>query len=414
VRRDAGGIERQAPGDEPVEHDSERIDVGACADRVTAELLGTCVVGSHQSHPRLVCAGDRSDDLGDAEVEQLGLALMGYENISRLDVTMHDEVLVCVLHGVADSHEQHQPFVDRQAPAIAVTVDGRAVDELDHQIGYAVIRPTAVVEPGDLVMLERRENSTLMTEALEHGGIRRVGGGEVGARRVFLVADGAHTEFASVFAQRAVSQFKSGGPSGGRSMLTSLAGQALHFAALGAGPAGMAAVGGLSMVSRFMPSPRPSGPTMTYAWGLPGSHSERVLGAIPPSFEFTYKDIPGIDPDAYEPVLLKFVLTKDNYRLIGATRQQLNRESMMNGGLSAGDWVAEDRLHVQLQKSNRGECTLHVLQALEPGEYGVVLRPVNGYNSHPSGFGGAEQLSAMVWDFGIRGATTDDPASKHK
>jgi hypothetical protein len=239
-------------------------------------------------------------------------------------------------------------------------------------------------------------------------------GGEVGALRVFLVADGAHTELASTFAQRAMSEFKGVGSSGGASMLTSLAGQALHFAAFGAGPAGMVAVGGLSMVSRFMPSMRPSGPTMTYAWGLPGSHSERVLGAMPPSFEFTYKDIPGVDPDAYEPVLLKFVLTKDNYRLVGATRQKLNRETMMTGGPSGGDWVAEDRVHVQLQKSNRGECTLHVTQALETGEYGVVLRPVKGYNSRPSGFGGAEQLSAMVWDFSIRAATADASVAKHK
>jgi hypothetical protein len=239
-------------------------------------------------------------------------------------------------------------------------------------------------------------------------------GGEAGALRVFLVADGSHTELSSVFAQRAVSQFKGGGSSGGASMLTSLAGQALHFAALGAGPAGIMAVGGFSMVSRIMPGMRPSGPTMTYAWGLPGAHSERVLAAMPPSFDFTYKDIPGIDPDAYEPVLLKFVLTKDNYRLIGATRQKLNRESMMNGGPSGGDWVAEDRLRVQLQKSNRGECTLHVTQVLEPGEYGVVLRPVKGYNSHPSGFGGAEQLSAMVWDFSIRAATADASAANHK
>jgi hypothetical protein len=240
-------------------------------------------------------------------------------------------------------------------------------------------------------------------------------GGETGALHVFLVADGTHTELASSFAQRAVSQFKGGGSSGGASMLTSIAGGALRFAALGAGPAGMMAVGGFSMASRFMGGMHSSTPTMTYAWGLPGSHSERVFGAMPGSFEFTYKDIPGIDPDAYEPVLLKFVLTKDNYRLIGATRQKLGRESMMGmNGLNASDWVAEDRLRVQLQKSNRGECTLRVVQVLEAGEYGVVLRPVKGYNSHPSGFSGAEQLSAMVWDFSVRPATADASPPKHK
>jgi hypothetical protein len=229
------------------------------------------------------------------------------------------------------------------------------------------------------------------------------GGNPANGPRVFMVANGVRTELASASAERALSQFKGGGSGSGASMLTSLAGTALHFAALGAGPAGMAAMSGFSMVSRFLPGMHASTPTMTYAWGLPGVHSERVLKDLPPSFEFSYNDIPGIDPDAYEPVLLKLVLTKDNYRLIGATRQKLGRGSAMamGGGAVAGEWVAEDRLHAQVRKNGRGECLLEVKQALEAGEYGIALRPVKGYKARPSGFGNAEQLTPMVWDFSV-------------
>ena len=44
----------------------------------------------------------RVEHLGDAEVEQLDVALGRDEHVARLEVAMHDQVLVGVLHGVAD------------------------------------------------------------------------------------------------------------------------------------------------------------------------------------------------------------------------------------------------------------------------------------------------------------------------
>jgi hypothetical protein len=231
---------------------------------------------------------------------------------------------------------------------------------------------------------------------LPWGGTASISGPTV---RVFLLAGANRTELVASYAERAMSKVNSGGPSEGATLLRSIASEGLRFAAIGAGPGGMAAMSGFSMLGRFMPGTGPSRPTITYAWGLPGTHSNRVVEPTP-AFELRYADIPGIDPDAYEPVLLRLVLTKDNYRLLGATRQKLGTGmGMMAAGGGSGDWVAEDRVPAKLHKQERGFYTVQSDKPLAVGEYALVLRPVKGYRAQPSGFGGGEQLSAAAWDF---------------
>jgi hypothetical protein len=221
--------------------------------------------------------------------------------------------------------------------------------------------------------------------------------------KVFLLVAGVKTELTASTAERAVSKFTGVGGSSGAATLSSLASEALTFASIGAGPVGMMAKSSFSMLRGFMPGSRPSGPKITYAWGLPGAHSTRALPASQPAFEFVYKDIPGIDPDAFEPALVRLALTRDNYRLVGATRQEMRMA--MGAATDPPDWVSEDRLPARLQKSERGAYTLLVEKSLPPGEYAVVLRPAKHYKAQPSGFGGADQLSATVWDFSLAAVT---------
>jgi hypothetical protein len=222
--------------------------------------------------------------------------------------------------------------------------------------------------------------------------------GSASAIHVCFLVGNEKQELIASYAQRAISKFRTGGPSAGGSLLRSIASQGLRFAAMGAGPEGMAAMSGVSMLGRFMPGMGPSRPSITYAWGLPGSHSERVL-ATAPAFELRYADIPGIDPDAYEPVLLHLVQTKDNYRLLGATRQKLGAGMGMVGMSGTGDWVAEDRVPAKLEKQGRGLYRLESSKPLAAGEYALVLRPVKGYKAQPTGFGNGEELASTAWDF---------------
>jgi len=217
-------------------------------------------------------------------------------------------------------------------------------------------------------------------------------------------------------AQIGQTKFK-GGVSPGGMMLRSLATEGLSFAAMGAGPGGMMAMSAFSMASGFMPGMRPGAPSMTYVWGLPGRKSSRELANTNPMFELNYGDIPGVDPDAYEPAVVKLFPTKDNYRLVGATQTKMDAKHMMamsGGGPEGGKWVSEDRWPTRLDKEERGFYVLHMGQPLEPGEYAIVLRPVKGYKASPSAFGGGAQVFYSVWDFSVPGTPVEGTGKKKK
>lgn len=211
-----------------------------------------------------------------------------------------------------------------------------------------------------------------------------------------------------------IGQTKYNGNMGAGGMaLRSLATEGLSFAAMGAGPAGMMAMSAFSMASGFMPGMRPGAPKVTYVWGLPGRTSARELADTNPMFELNYGDIPGVDPDAYEPALLKLVQSKDNYRLVGATQMKMTAKNMRNGsGPENGKWLSEQRWPCHINKEERGFYILHVDSTLEPGEYAVVLRPVKGYKAASSGLGGHAQVFYSVWDFSVPGASPEDNAKK--
>lgn len=235
---------------------------------------------------------------------------------------------------------------------------------------------------------------------------------------VFLLAEThsrAKQEVSPSTALIAQTKFKTGAPSPGATILRSLATEGLSFAAMAGGPAGMVGMSAFSMASGFMPGMRPGAPSMTYVWGLPGRKSSRELNNTDPRFELTYGDIPGVDPDAFEPAIVKLVQTKDNYRLVGATRSKMKARNMMSGGAPEnGKWISEERWPTRVYKEERGFYVLRVDQPLEPGEYAVVLRPVKGYKVKPSGLGGHAQVFYSVWDFSVPGASPVEASSKKK
>lgn len=235
---------------------------------------------------------------------------------------------------------------------------------------------------------------------------------------VFLMNSQIHGEKHEVtpsIAQMAQTKYKSGAPGAGGSALRSLATEGLSFAAMGGGPAAMMAMSAFSMASGFMPGMRPGAPSLTYVWGLPGRKSSREFNDRDPIFQLSYGDIPGVDPDAFEPAIVQLVQTPDNYRLVGATRTKLNSRNMMSGGAPEnGKWISEERWPTRVYKEDRGFYVLRVDQPLEPGEYAVVLRPVKGYKATPSGLGGHAQVFYSVWDFSVPGAPPEDIGKKKK
>lgn len=128
-----------------------------------------------------------------------------------------------------------------------------------------------------------------------------------------------------------------------------------------------------SIMSGMMSRRRPA---ITYVWGVPGATSATVLQKYLPTFAVNFANAPGIQPDEFEPALVRLTPAQNTCRIVGATQGKENA----SGGVAA-DWEVysnflEERVPATAEKSNPGEYKLKPNSPLLPGEYAVVLRPV--------------------------------------
>jgi hypothetical protein len=134
-------------------------------------------------------------------------------------------------------------------------------------------------------------------------------------------------------------------------------------------------VGGAMMAGSLFASHHKA--TVTDVWAVTGPKSETVIHNAQPAFEVHYDNIPGINADEYEPVLLKLESTPNNFRIVGATEAKQDELQA-----STADWgmysaFVEERVAGQATKVGPGRYQLQAGSALAPGEYGVALRPLN-------------------------------------
>jgi hypothetical protein len=210
----------------------------------------------------------------------------------------------------------------------------------------------------------------------------------------------------SSMAQMAQSTTK-GGPSAGSaagSTLRSFVTEGLSFAAIAGG--GMFAGPAMGIASGMMGGTMGGHhgmPTTTYIWALPGHTASYVMPTTRPKFDLEFGSIAGLDPDRYEPVLVHLPQTKDNYRLVGATKQKM---SYMGPG-QPQSMIDEERTPLQATRLERGHMQLEPAAPLAPGEYGLVLRPTKAEKPKKGmSQSGAEQgVFYSVWDFSIAGQT---------
>jgi len=220
-----------------------------------------------------------------------------------------------------------------------------------------------------------------------------------------LISSEARLPIKPSIAQIANTQTKGDGMPGAGSqaagMLMGFGRQALSFGMIGggmfAGPgAGMAMgmMGGLGGLGHHHGPPK-----VTYVWALPGPQSATAVPSSKPRFEMSFGNLLGIDPDAYEPQLIKLVKSKDNWRLVGATKTAMGQL-----GTEAYEKVTEARVSVKSLKIRRGQLQIEPKQPLERGEYAVVLRAIHPGKRAEGSLGGGSETSIFfaVWDFSIR------------
>jgi hypothetical protein len=132
-------VARQRARQQFVQDEAERVDVRGRRGAVAAHLLRTGVGRSQRAPQRaglVLIRGIRQ--LGDAEVEQSGLAARGDEDVRRLEIAMHDAPCVGIRDGIEHREEQLDPLPHRQPSRIAVLENRLALDVL---YGQPVLAP---------------------------------------------------------------------------------------------------------------------------------------------------------------------------------------------------------------------------------------------------------------------------------
>ena len=155
-----------------VEHDAERVDVRLAVDVVAERLLGRDVVRGAE-HAALGGQAAVVHRAGDAEVGDLGRALLVDEDVLRLDVAVDDAAPVRGAERAGDLDRVGDRLVDRQAPEPADPVLERlALDVLEDDVGAPVLL-ARVDHADDVRVRELRDGARLAAEALELVGLGR-------------------------------------------------------------------------------------------------------------------------------------------------------------------------------------------------------------------------------------------------
>lgn len=164
---------------------------------------------------------------------------------------------------------------------------------------------------------------------------------------------------------------------------------------MGSGPAGgaLGQVGGA--FSGILAQRKPE---VTYVWAIPNPVSSTVLSTDTPQVTLNFSNVPGINPDEFEPALVKLTPAQNALRLVGATR---GKEDALSS--SATDWeiysgFVEDRVKIQSQKLGPGHYQISPATPLLPGEYGIVLRPVSKSKKFSGGDVARSQGDGLMFD----------------
>ena len=104
--------QRMSTGEELVQQDSQRPDVGAQVDLRAARLLRRHIGERSETYARQGEVGDVSPS--QPEVEDLHFAVVGDEYVRRLDVAMDDADLMCVGEPARDLNGDRRRALDRE------------------------------------------------------------------------------------------------------------------------------------------------------------------------------------------------------------------------------------------------------------------------------------------------------------
>jgi hypothetical protein len=147
-------------------------------------------------------------------------------------------------------------------------------------------------------------------------------------------------------------------------------------------------------------------PSEKYVWALSGLNSPVVAASNKPSLDLNYAGLPGINPDEFEPAIVKLEPSNNAWRLVGATDAKSDTVLNVVPQWEVYSSFIEDRMPASVNRITTGHSQISPTSTLAPGEYAVVLRPI----SKGKKFSGAEVVQNQgpgllfnsAWSFTVK------------
>jgi len=150
-----------------------------------------------------------------------------------------------------------------------------------------------------------------------------------------------------------------------------------------------------SIVGGFMARRKPS---VTYVWGVAGPASSNVLQAATPSFLVDFAGTPGVNPEEFEPAIVKLTPAQNTCRLVGATEGKAGADQSTDADWQIYSSFLEERVAITARKLAPGRFQITPRAGLLPGEYAVVLRPLARNKKFSGGDVARDQGDGMMFD----------------
>ncbi|PYT96588.1 MAG: hypothetical protein DMG38_23255 [Acidobacteria bacterium] len=139
---------------------------------------------------------------------------------------------------------------------------------------------------------------------------------------------------------------------------------------------------------------------VTYVWALNGGTSSANVGGNSLTFEVNFAGLPGVNPDQFEPVIVKLSPTpQTSFRLVGATEAAGNVEQSTQQDWPIYSSFVEDRVAAKVEKIAAGHAKLTPRVAIGPGEYAVALRPIDKAHKFSGEEVGKNQAEGLLFNY---------------
>ena len=155
------------------QYHAQRINIRAAVEpaRVGRKLFGAHVVECAQQLTGPGLARSRQNvgrrDVGNAEIEDFGLARFLDQDVARLQVAMNDGLIVSVLHRVAHLGQKLEARPSVEASTAGILIQGHPADHFHGDEWPAVVTHARFIDLGDTEMLEPGQDLCFILEPLD-------------------------------------------------------------------------------------------------------------------------------------------------------------------------------------------------------------------------------------------------------